>query len=63
MESLLARHDVAIESDEIKLSPLLEIDSETQRFTGEHAEMSNQFMRRKYRKGFEVPEIALAAAE
>jgi predicted dehydrogenase len=63
MESLLERHEIDIQSDAIQLSGLLEIDSETQRFVGENADVANRFLKREYREGFEVPEIAMATAE
>jgi len=63
MESLLERHEIDIQSDAIKLSPVLEIDPETQRFVGENADAANHFMKRQYRKGFELPEIKMAASK
>jgi hypothetical protein len=35
---------------------MLSIDPKTQRFVGEHAAQANAFIRREYRRGFEVPE-------
>jgi predicted dehydrogenase len=58
MDALLARHDIKIESDQIRLSPVLEVDARTQRFVGEHSEAANRYLKREYRSGFVVPEIA-----
>ena len=63
MESLLERHEIEIQGDAVKLSPLLEIDSKTQRFVGDEANFANSFMKREYRKGFELPEIEIAASK
>jgi predicted dehydrogenase len=57
MSALLRRHTLDIDSAGLKLSPMLTIDAKTQRFVGENAEIANQFIRREYRKGYEVPEI------
>ena len=58
MEALLARHQLKIENADIRLSPVLEIDSKTQRFMGSNAEIANAFLKREYREGFVVPQIA-----
>ena len=47
-----------MESDSIRLSPLLTLDTKTEQFVGEEADSANQFLKREYRKGYEVPEIA-----
>jgi predicted dehydrogenase len=60
MQSHLASHELSLESDAIRLSPLLELDSKTEQFVGEYAESANHFLKRTYRKGFEVPEISLS---
>lgn len=54
---LLKSHGLEIESADIKLSPLLTIDPKTEQFIGSNAETANQFLKREYRKGYEVPEI------
>jgi hypothetical protein len=56
MTALLGRHRIALETDALRLSPMLTIDPKTQRFVGEHAAQANAFIRREYRRGFEVPE-------
>lgn len=57
-EKHLRTHKIEIESAEIKLSPMLTIDVEKEVFIGAHSESANPFLKREYRKGFEVPEIA-----
>ncbi len=57
-EKHLASHSIKIDSAEIKLSPVLTVDVEKEVFVGDHAEQANNFLKRQYRKGFEVPEIA-----
>ncbi len=63
MENLLERHEIDIQSEAIKLSPVLELDSETQRFVGEQADVANRFMKREYRDGFELAEIGTATSK
>ncbi len=58
MVKLLGAHDLSIESDDIRLTPLLAIDAETERFVGDGADAANAFLRREYRAPFVVPEIA-----
>lgn len=58
MDKHLAAHDLKLDGSEIQLSAMLELDSETEQFVGEGSEAANQFLRREYRKGYEVPEIA-----
>lgn len=57
MDKLLKAHGLNIESSDIKLSPLLTIDPKTEKFVGNNGEAANQFLKREYRKGYEVPEI------
>tara|TARA_R100000789_G_scaffold94747_1_gene94792 strand:- start:2889 stop:4415 length:1527 start_codon:yes stop_codon:yes gene_type:complete len=58
MESHLAAHGYKLSDSEIRVSPMLSHDPETERFTGPHAEGANALLKRAYRPGFEVPEIA-----
>ncbi|NND99253.1 MAG: Gfo/Idh/MocA family oxidoreductase [Pirellulaceae bacterium] len=58
MNMHLEAHDLSLDSDSIRLSPMLELDQKTEQFVGDHAEDGNKFLKRKYRKGYEVPEIA-----
>jgi len=51
---------LAIDDQSLKLSPVLKLNDEGQ-FVGDHAEKANGFLKREYREGYEVPEIALAA--
>lgn len=58
MENHLAAHDLTLDGGDIKLSPLLELDSKTEQFVGSGSEVANGLLKRDYRKGYEVPEIA-----
>ncbi|MEZ6058263.1 MAG: Gfo/Idh/MocA family oxidoreductase [Planctomycetaceae bacterium] len=53
----LGRFDIPLSSAEIRMSPVLHHDPKTEKFTGDHAESANAFLKREYRKGYEVPEI------
>jgi hypothetical protein len=57
MERLLAAHSVDIEGGEIRLSPVLEVDAKSEQFVGAGAEAANQYLKRQYRDGYQVPEI------
>lgn len=57
MDKLLKSHGLGIESAEIKLSPVLTVDPRTEQFVGNNAEVAKQFLKREYRKSYEVPEI------
>ena len=57
MDKLLKSHGLGIESSEIKLSPVLTVDPRTEQFVGNNAEVAKQFLKREYRKSYEVPEI------
>ncbi len=57
MDKLLKSHGLGMESADIKLSPLLTIDPKSEQFVGSNATGANQFLKREYRKGYEVPEI------
>ena len=54
-------HGIKLDNDQVRLSPMLELDVEKGRFTGDSAEAANKFIKREYRKGYEVPELAGAA--
>lgn len=58
MDAHLRAHDISLASDAIRLSPMLELDSKTEQFVGASADQANRFLKREYRKGFEVPELA-----
>jgi hypothetical protein len=55
MDQHLKAHDLTLESGAIRLSPVLDLNSKTEQFVGEHAEKANRFLNRQYRKGYEVP--------
>ena len=57
MESHLQAHGIPLDGDAIRLSPMLELDGKTEQFVGEHADSANRFLRRRYRKGYEVPTV------
>lgn len=57
MHSHLVANAVTAENSPIRLSAMLEFDPSTGRFVGEGAEAANKWIRREYRKGYEVPEI------
>jgi Oxidoreductase family, NAD-binding Rossmann fold/Oxidoreductase family, C-terminal alpha/beta domain len=58
MDEHLSAHQIALDSEAIRLSPLLELDSQTEQFVGEHADSANQYLKRQYRQGYEVPDLA-----
>jgi hypothetical protein len=57
MEQLLGAHGIDIESAEIKLSPVLKVDTKSEKFVGDDADAANRFLKREYRAPFIVPEI------
>ena len=57
MEQHLATHKVKLESDSIRLSPLLTVDVQQEVFVGDHADGANQFLKRQYRNPYVVPEV------
>ncbi|HYW80161.1 MAG TPA: Gfo/Idh/MocA family oxidoreductase [Thermoguttaceae bacterium] len=57
METHLGTHGIDIQSTQIKLSPMLSIDVEEERFVGDHANKANNFLKRQFRAGYEVPEV------
>ncbi|MCA9140016.1 MAG: gfo/Idh/MocA family oxidoreductase, partial [Planctomycetales bacterium] len=57
MEEHLAAHDLKLDGDEIKLSPMLHLDTKSEQFVGENSDVANSLLKRQYRKGYEVPEI------
>ena len=61
-ETHLEANGLSLDNDAIKLSPMLSLDDKGQ-FVGEHSEAANKLLKREYRKGFEVPEIAMAEAK
>ncbi len=57
MEQHLARNGVDLKDSSFRIGPVLEFDAQQQNFVGDHADTANKFLRRVYRRGFEVPEI------
>ena len=57
MNEHLQSHQITMSDDSIRLSPILELNSETEMFEGDHSESANQFLKREYRPQFAVPEI------
>lgn len=57
MKTHVKAHGYEMTDEEIRLSPLLTHDPATERFTGANAEAANPFLKREYRKSFEVPAI------
>ncbi|MFK7766837.1 MAG: Gfo/Idh/MocA family protein [Mariniblastus sp.] len=58
MDEHLGAHGIKMESDAIKLSPMLEMNPEEEKFVGDNADVANKLLKREYRKGYEVPELA-----
>ncbi|MGY8768964.1 MAG: hypothetical protein ACKVH8_11135 [Pirellulales bacterium] len=43
---------------DLSLSPMLTVDVEKEQFVGSHADDANNFLKREYRKGYEVPDLS-----
>ena len=56
MKGHLAAHAVPV--SELSLSPILEFDVGSGKFTGESADQANAFLTRQYRAPYVVPEIS-----
>jgi hypothetical protein len=54
----LKGHGLSLAGDQLRLSPLLTLDEKTQQFVGAGSEQGNRFLKRSYRDGYEVPELA-----
>lgn len=57
MEQHLAKFEIPLSDMQIKMSPVLQHNPETELFEGDHAFSANQYLKRQYRKEYEVPEI------
>lgn len=57
MTGHLSVYDLKLDDQVIQLSPMLSLNEEGQ-FVGDHSDTANPFLKRAYRKGFEVPELA-----
>ena len=53
----LRGHGIQLESNDIRLSPMLTVDAQKEVFVGENADVANPFLKREYREGYVVPEI------
>jgi hypothetical protein len=62
MEKHLEAHDIEIETDTIRLSPVMTLDEKTEVFVGDGADAGNKFLKRQYRAKYEVPELASTIA-
>lgn len=58
MDEHFKAHNIAMDGGEVMLSQMLELDPKTEQFVGAHANDANKFLKREYRKGYEVPELA-----
>ena len=58
MQTHVEAHGYQMSDVEMRLSPMLQHDPETELFTGDNADLANQFLKRTYRAGFAVPEIS-----
>ncbi|QDT61826.1 Inositol 2-dehydrogenase [Stieleria bergensis] len=58
MDQHLQAHGLKLDSSQVRLSEMLELDSKTEQFVGADAAAANKLLKREYRKGYEVPEIA-----
>lgn len=61
MEAHLGVYSKKVSDKEIKMSPMLELADDGSKFVGQGAEAANSLLKREYRKGFEVPELAAMA--
>ena len=57
MGQLLGAYGLKLESDAIRLSPMLELDPQAEKFVGDHAELANGLLKREYRQPYVVPQI------
>ncbi|MDB4477532.1 gfo/Idh/MocA family oxidoreductase, partial [Rhodopirellula sp.] len=58
MDEHLASHNLTRKHEDIRVSPMLELDSDTEQFVGPGSKNANQYLNREYRKGYEVPNLA-----
>ena len=57
MDDHMNAHGLSLDHESIRLSPMLEMDPDTEQFVGSSADAGNRFLKREYRKGYEVPEL------
>jgi predicted dehydrogenase len=60
---ILKAHKVEHGSGQVKISPVLEFDPQTEKFVGEHAASANKHLTREFRAPFAVPEVARPAVQ
>ncbi|MGB6222353.1 Gfo/Idh/MocA family protein [Haloferula sp.] len=53
----LVNHGISLEDPAIKLSPVMDLDPESERFTGGLADKANGYLSCDYRPGFELPTV------
>jgi hypothetical protein len=53
----LDAYGLSLEGGDIRLSPLLTLDEKTESFVGQGADRGNRFLKRTYRRGYEVPSL------
>lgn len=58
MDAHVQTHGLKLDGGEFRLSAILEVDLESEQFFGDQAVAANQFLKREYRRGYEVPELA-----
>ena len=57
LEKTLLPYDITLQSEDIKMSSVLELNSKTGEFTGINSKRANKFYKREYRSGYTVPRI------
>ena len=57
MQQILRAHGIDIESEKIRLSPMLEMDVQKETFVGSDAESANRYLKREYRAPYVVPDL------
>lgn len=57
MASHLQANNVNLNVDKLTAGPMLQFDQDAEKFTGHHSKKANTYLRRSYRKPFEVKEI------
>lgn len=57
METHVGSHGIKLESDDIRLSPMLTVDAQKEVFVGANSDVANSYLKREYRDGYVVPEV------
>lgn len=58
LEKAISAHGVRMDGDDVKISTMLTVDVEAEKFVGQGAETANQFLKRSYRAPYVVPDLA-----